>query len=1119
MASRSRPTRPDARTRPASVPRAAAVERHGTASGGSSVARAASVGGVVAPGRSGGHGGSGRTTDLRATGAAMTSRALGRDALKTALVLIGIGFVLRLALFPLGNFTVDTNTMTSWAQRLVDESPRSFYEAGGLTDHLPGDLWILWLISNVYSWFAPITTDTTAAPIPFLFMLKLVPAVTDAVIALLIFLIGRRLSTATAALVAVALYVFNPAAIFIGSVWTQWDSLSAMAGVGAIYLFLRGRPEYAIPAIVYACLIKPQIAVLGAFLGLAFLLVYIAPHIPALARWVREGGPRESLNRSLARLGIGAGLSLAVFLIVALPFNIGLFPGMGAYTIWNRIDYALNVYQNTTLNAPTIWGLLSANWADDTRQTALGLSYQATGTVLVVVAIAGIAWLTLQAWRQFGYQALIWGMTAASFAAYMLPTRGHERYLFPTMVLTVLLVALLPRFVWLYAGITATFALNVYWVYSLYFPSETPRIGPLHHPNFLELLSVINIVLLAATIAIGYALVVRGNTFSAPRWLPGWMYPDGSAPASPVPGRPSRRLAEPNPVAGPTMEPGTDAAARGFVRADAEAAARPAWQVWYLPLAIAVIGAVFYLIRVDIPDDYIYDEVYHAFTAAQYIDGNANTFDPFQNAGDDGEAGLYTWYPGDNGERGYDNFSYEWTHPPLGKEIIAIGIWLFGDNPFGWRFTSWIFGALGLFVVYRLGMALTGRWLVGAISAGLLLVDGLYFVQSRTSMVDIHIVVFIVAALWAFLRYMRVPIGASRREVGVSSLLLGLAMGAAFATKWNGLYPIIFMVGLALLRLGWIWIRASPIGRDPEARAWSDLKNHLVFVPLNLILLPLAIYVISYFPMFLFGFSFHDFVELQRQMLYYHTVGVTTATHSYYSLWWQWPLGLIPVWFGTQDGPVGGDTRGYVFNQVNPFLAWSMIPALVVVIWLWLREYRRYWIEASVLLIGFFGQWLIWSQSPRGAYAYHFLPMVPFGIIAIATLAEYGWRVRDLPLVGRNALRRYRIPLALVGVGVLVNVLLILAVRYPLPNDKVVPDDYVPIALYGLPVALFGLVAIAVGAGALQKRPALSLRNGAITYAVLAVLVFAFLFPILAATQLTPQGLDLRTWLPGWTVR
>ncbi len=45
-----------------------------------------------------------------------------------------------------------------------------------------------------------------------------------------------------------------------------------------------------------------------------------------------------------------------------------------------------------------------------------------------------------------------------------------------------------------------------------------------------------------------------------------------------------------------------------------------------------------------------------------------------------------------------------------------------------------------------------------------------------------------------------------------------------------------------------------------------------------------------------------------------------------------------------------------------------------------------------MLTIGFFGQWLVWMFSPRTAYMYHFLPAVPFGVIAIATLLEAGWR-------------------------------------------------------------------------------------------------------------------------------
>jgi dolichyl-phosphate-mannose-protein mannosyltransferase len=44
-----------------------------------------------------------------------------------------------------------------------------------------------------------------------------------------------------------------------------------------------------------------------------------------------------------------------------------------------------------------------------------------------------------------------------------------------------------------------------------------------------------------------------------------------------------------------------------------------------------------------------------------------------------------------------------------------------------------------------------------------------------------------------------------------------------------------------------------------------------------------------------------------------------------------------------------------------------------------------------VVLLGFFGQWLPWVFSPRIALAYHFLPSVPFGCLAVAVAVVALW--------------------------------------------------------------------------------------------------------------------------------
>src|SRR5579875_2699925 len=101
-------------------------------------------------------------------------------------------------------------------------------------------------------------------------------------------------------------------------------------------------------------------------------------------------------------------------------------------------------------------------------------------------------------------------------------------------------------------------------------------------------------------------------------------------------------------------------------------------------LLIISLGLKFY--RLSNPKSYYFDEIYFAFTAEEMAKGN-----------------RAAWELGHEAPKG---FAYEWTHPQLGKEMSALGILIFGDSPFGWRFFQALFGGFGTLIIYILGKEL-----------------------------------------------------------------------------------------------------------------------------------------------------------------------------------------------------------------------------------------------------------------------------------------------------------------------------------------------------------------------------------------------------------------------------
>lgn len=140
---------------------------------------------------------------------------------------------------------------------------------------------------------------------------------------------------------------------------------------------------------------------------------------------------------------------------------------------------------------------------------------------------------------------------------------------------------------------------------------------------------------------------------------------------------------------------------------------------------------------------------------------------------------------------------YEVTHPPLGKNILSLGIYFFGMNPFGWRFMGALFGVLMLPVMYVFGKRLFKKTLFAFIPTFLLAVDFMHYTQTRIATVDSY------SVFWILLMYLFMYIYTEKnynREPLISTLfplaLSGVVFGLGAATKWLCIYA---GAGLAIL--------------------------------------------------------------------------------------------------------------------------------------------------------------------------------------------------------------------------------------------------------------------------------------------------------------------------------
>src|SRR3954469_3992475 len=273
---------------------------------------------------------------------------------------------------------------------------------------------------------------------------------------------------------------------------------------------------------------------------------------------------------------------------------------------------------------------------------------------------------------------------------------------------------------------------------------------------------------------------------------------------------------------------------------------RPAWRDrmqpliggggWLATLGITLLAGVLRFVRLDIPRGKIFDGIYYSCD-----DQNLLRF-RVERGSKPGNKCLQ------NGQPGFI------VPPPLGKWLIGIGEKTFGVNEFGWRFSAAVFGPLTVIVLIRMTRRMTGSRLLGCFAGLLLTFEGLHFVQSRTSMLDVFLCFFITAAFAALVidrdqiraRLADLPdddLGGAGPKLGRRPWLIvaGVCLGAAVATKWSGLYYIAL-----LLVLAYVWEVGARRTAGIRAPWRATVRRSLVPLLALLVVMPAALYVLSW---------------------------------------------------------------------------------------------------------------------------------------------------------------------------------------------------------------------------------------------------------------------------------
>ena len=347
--------------------------------------------------------------------------------------------------------------------------------------------------------------------------------------------------------------------------------------------------------------------------------------------------------------------------------------------------------------------------------------------------------------------------------------------------------------------------------------------------------------------------------------------------------------------------------------------------------AILTFALSIRLWRLSLPTGYIFDEVYYAKNANSLL-SSAVELDA------QGQAEFV-------------------VHPPFGKWLIAIGIRFFGNEEFGWRFASAIFGTLSILLIYLIVKKLFNSEFLSITAALLMAFDGLNLVMSRVALLDIFLMFFILLSIYFLI---------------INNLWLsGSAIGLALSIKWSAafLIPLVILFVVVYNKVTF---------------------RNLFKVISQFTLLPISIYFASWSG-WIFSSQgwarqsesnvFASLWNYHLQILDFHQ-GLDDK-HAYQANPWSWlVLGRPTSFYYESPSDCGAEKCAQEILAIGtPLLWWISIFAVAITFGFLVTKLER---AAAIILLGFAGTYLPWFfiQS-RTTFYFYSISILPFLILAL----------------------------------------------------------------------------------------------------------------------------------------